>query len=375
MILKFNASQFCEALGVVAKVVKRSSINEILGNVLMTVTSEHVRLEATDNSLHAIAYILEPQPFADHAVTAFDPKRALTFLGPMANGELEVVVPQDRTEAIRFSVKGSRCSLNQVDTIDAFPTFQKLDHTASFQIAGEDFLKLIDQGGQCFEESDALNRFTLTGIHLTYKDGLLKVESCNAAYGTIAKLAAPGSGEADVIVDPKSLATCLRIANDGKDIDVRFVPGRVEFHGETYGAACPIMAGKFPDLSRISRGNPATVFKVNRKEFLAGLSSAQACLHPESSAVDFDVRQGDLKLSTLDRGAGDSEVHLGVETTGSDNLFTLAYRLASVVLKACPGDDAEFFYDPSSPMVFVATPQNADWLGMIATMRLEDSRR
>jgi len=316
--MEFTVEQpaLLKELEVLQGVVERKNTVPILGNVLLSATSEGLELMATDLEVSvrtkAQADVKAEGGVSVSARKLYEIVRLLPNSGVKIKDDAEhwVTVTCDRS---RFRIMGL--------AKEEFPALPSAGKVSKTKIPGALFKKMIDRVIFAVTTDDA--RFALNGALLILKGGMMTlVASDGARLACISeKLEGAKAAKGDeerVLIPRKALSEIARVAEGDEDVFYCRKDSHLFFEIGNAHLTSRVLEGTFPNFEKvIPVGNDKSV-DFNRQELTTALSRVSVLANERSRAIRLSVKDGKAEISSRNPEMGDASETLPVDYSGED---------------------------------------------------------
>ena len=285
------------ALAHVQSAVERRNTVEILGNVLIIVEPDVLRLAATDMEMDVqeTVAVLGGQPGSSTAPAQmlFDLIRKLPDGAKVTltaqGGQLKVTAGRERNY--------------QLPTLSAsqFPILSLGEFPHTFTLTAQALYRLLNKTR--FAMSTDAMRYYLNGVYLHVADGKLCAVTTDAHRLAYAELAAPEGAKAipGVILPRKMVNEVVKILADHGDapVTVQLSAAKIRLQVGGVVVTSKLIDGTFPDYNRVIPKNNTHVFTVPVKPFAVAVDRIITLTTDKDKikAVGCHLSDGMLRLS------------------------------------------------------------------------------
>lgn len=334
MKIEFQRESFLQSFAVAGSVAPSKSTKPVLENVCLEATPSHTVLTATSTD---VAMRLEVTDVTVHqpGVALLPVSRVLPWLRESNEERLTIEVDRDR---ILLKGRYAKVSLQARDP-EEFPPVASFEESAYVRIAASVLRRLVRR--TVFATDNESSRFALGGVLLEAVDDQLIAVATDGRrlarmQGAIERIGASPAGETMTIVPTmamqlleKSLPddeTPVDVATRSNDILVRC--GRTVLYSRLVEGRFPRWRDVFPHDRPQAKRIHLTVGPL-----VSAIRQAVVVADTESRGVDFEFREGTMRLTLNCANIGESVVELPVDYADEPMEISLDYRFFMDFLK------------------------------------------
>jgi len=339
----------------------------ILANVLIEGYRDQLTISATDLTVsmrtHAEAKVVEEGSITLPARRFFQLIRELT--APQI--ELHAATP----EIAHINASSSHFKLNGMHKSE-FPTLPDLTGATSFTLPSHIFKEMLARSSFAAAREDS--RHTINGV-------LMKVSKDTATFvGTDGKRLAMISSpiemdkidEGSYIIPLKAVEEIVKMLDASEDkVKCTLAQDKVELSTGGTTLITKLLAGGYPDVSRVIPKKSSVSVTLHREELISLLRQVSLFTSESSSSVRFTFLSGELQLSANSSEIGEGKVSMPLQYEGQrlDIAFNPVYFLD--ILKHSKDETLDFdITDSYNP---VAARDSTTALFVIMPMRLHEN--
>lgn len=345
------------ALGLdkVEPAVSKKTVLPILLNILLQVSTEGLRLVATDMEI-AIAFTVKAEIEEMGSLTV--PATAFCeFVRSLASGAVIKIESTDNKVVVRSG--RSRCTLAFLPA-EEFPLPPVFDETNCFSLAARPFMSVLQRTE--FSASTDETRYTLNGVQLTILEKMLKGVALDGRRMAIASQALDLDAPAMAAIVPNRAVTeVLHVMNDSTAdhrIQVAIVANSISFKRDHLLLQSRLIDGNFPNYQQNIPTSHSIVLDVLRAE-LVTLVQRVSIGADKLTMITLLLEPNTLRLKSNQQGRVEMEDELPVDYLGE--AFSIAFKGSSFLdaLKAIGTEKVSLCFGvPKAP--FMVKPVNDD---------------
>ena len=319
--------------------------NRTVGDTTDSITS-HVMLTAGPNTLTAMTTdlvagtsIVATAQVAEEGSICLPAKKLAEIVGKMPEyAEVSITADTERWKAtiVCGTYRGTISGMDPVD-MPRSPTMEDLDKEQSLviklQTKGLD--RMIKQVSAFTQEKNVTD-IKLSGVSVTFKGNAVTMMSCDGVRLCVRTIPVTGNLPEEtlqLIMPKKQLNDFANLLDDADEAEIGVtpaqnkmifrVPRRYSYSGIKHvEIASQLLAGPYPDLSRIVPTKSATRIVIQRAAFADALKLANVLADKyhhillEVDPPEKDAKNGQLTISAKNPLDGDSEQTLSVNVQG-----------------------------------------------------------
>lgn len=359
------------ALELVQSTIERRNTIPILGNILIEVIGNEVRLAGTDLDI-------EIEATCDARIESIGKDAAATTLH--ASTLYDIVRKLDKSAEIRIewgaegqaSLKAgrSRFALHTLPASD-FPDIATGELSHNFTLPGKALARLI--GDTAFAISTEETRYYLNGIYF-HTDGpnLVAVATDGHRLAKSTLFAPEGAGGMPGIIVPrKTIGEVQKLIKAAPgDICISLSAHKIRFEAEGYILTSKLVDGTFPDYQRVIPQKNAGRATMERGTLATVADRVMTISGDKERKLKFSLADNRLSVSVRSPNLGEAEEEMPIEYTGTPLEIGFNGRYLSDILGAVDSETVVFALgDPGSPTLIRAS-EEAPALFVLMPMRL-----
>ncbi|OBS09574.1 DNA polymerase III subunit beta [Acidihalobacter prosperus] len=365
MRFTISRSELIKPLQRVIGAVERRQTMAILGNVLLQIENNRMRLTATDLEIELVShcFLIDGE---DGAATL--PARKLYEICKALPEDAEISLDFEEGRAILKS-GGSRFSLVTLPASE-YPNLDEFVAQAQFSLNQAQLKGLLVHSSFAMAQQDV--RYYLNGLLLEVNPGQVTAVATDGHRLALAKLDnAPGSGEHAVIVPRKAIMELVRTL-DERDAQVTIHLGtqaiRLEFDDVRFTSK--LIDGRFPDYKRVIPSGGEKILTVSRETLRQALQRVSILSNEKYRGVRIGLDRQLLRVEAHNPEQEEAQVDLQVDYDGEslDIGFNLTYLMD--VIATVSGDTLQLCFKDSSSSVLITDPDEPSALYVVMPMRL-----
>lgn len=348
MKISCNREKMLSAFQLASSVVPSRTPKEILLNIKLEATPEHVILMATDMDA-GIRIEVEGVSVHTPGKVLLSKDRVGSILREASDETLQI-----ETDGSSLVIKGLQSEFNLPSANpDEFASLVGFDESSYFEVPARLFKELVKR--TVFATDVESTRYALGGvlIEMTGEEII--------AVGTDGRRLArmQGAGKAydghqtqgmTTIVPTKTLSLMERSISDKEEVvhlaarqnDILIRTSRCTFYSR-------LVEGRYPNWRQvIPVREGAVAISGSVGPFFSALRQAAVVADPESRGVDFQFGQGSLVVASRTADVGQSRIEIPISYTGEPIKLTMDYRYVSDFLRVLE-PESTFVLEVSSP--------------------------
>jgi DNA polymerase-3 subunit beta len=347
----------------IQSIVEKRNTMPVLSHFLLNAAKEGSTITATDIET-AIRQPLEAEVQADGRLCI--PARKLFEIVKELEGD--VTVESEDSQWIKVSAGISSFRLACLDP-EEFPVWPEMQEAQELTLKSDVLEGLIERTLYSAGESDT--RYTLNGLLLHLKDGILIVVGTDGHRMALIMTAMEQSAEEIKVIVPRKTASEVRkfLGSEGEVIvrvgknHILFKVGDVEFLAR-------LIEGTYPNYDQVLPSSNDKLVKLDRTRYIKALKRVSVMSKERSHAVKVDLESGVLKLSSSNPDLGEANDEVPAEYEG-DSLsagFNAKYLLD--VLQAMSTENVTFLLKDQLSPTLLMEEGNDNYKCVVMPMRI-----
>lgn len=291
----------------------------LLANILIEAAHDELVLTATDLVV-GIRCVVEAKILSEGATT-LPAKRFAQLIKELTAANLEVSTHANETTEI--IANSSRFKLNGMSK-EEFPILPALDEAFQFEVEQASLRNMLYHTSFAVSRED--NRYTLTGVCMTLRDGVATFA------GTDGKRLA--RAHMPVKIDPSFKGTYIfplkavdeiqkNLGDDGV-ATLYLLKDKIAVKAGKITIITKLLTGEYPDISRIIPVKTEINIQLHREELTSLLRQLMLFTSENSHSVRFTFGEGELKLTANSHNVGEGKVCMPVNYYGER--FEIAFN-------------------------------------------------
>jgi DNA polymerase III subunit beta len=268
MKLTMNAEKLNEGLTKVSKVISNTNTIPILTGIKFVVTEKEIQFVAsnTNETIFHTVPVDGEEISVDEGGQVVLPRDVMD-LAKKAKGAITLTLSDNWLLTATF--RKSEFEFNCMDA-EEFPRLQSLSDKPLFKIKGTDFFELIGRTHFCAAESEL--RPILTGVLLKAENGLLTITATDSFRLSMVKMNCDCSQSFQAVIPALPLSNILKNMDPTEDMEIYVSDTQFSIKTDSTLYLIRLLDGTYPDVSRLISTNHKTKMRIDRNEFLEGIS-------------------------------------------------------------------------------------------------------
>lgn len=329
----------------------------ILSNFLVEAQNDRLVLTATDLTV-SIRCDVEAK-VTETGSTTLPTKRFAQLLRELTAPNIDV---SSNVKEITTLVAGaSRFKINGMNKT-TFPELPEMRHAFSFSIKQSDLKHMFRCTAFAVSKEDT--RYALTGLSVRIANGQVTLLGTDgkrlARYHTALNI--DPSVSADIILPIKAVDEFIKNLEEEGDAKVLIMPDKIGLEANNTLIITKLVAGEYPDVTRVIPQQCSTVVTIHREELLVLLRQVDL-FTGETHSARFAFKDGELSLSSnkIDIGEGDASMPVNYHGPNFEIAFNVAFF--EDILRHCQKETFTIgMNDPYNPAIIA----DGDTLGTIS---------
>lgn len=325
MKFKTNAKDLLECLGKVAPAVGKI---ELLTCVRMSLSSNKLSLCCTDNEICLKAYMMldgdnENGDICFSLKTLVDTLKKVDQEKPVSIKTIEnnkVVISSGRFKSTVQHLDSE--SFPEIDTKGNKVLTAIFKKTDLYQLA-ENTKYSVDVGSY---------RVFLRGVNVRFSNGLAEFVASNGHLMAYCKATVDNDIAYDIIIPKKTLDVISSMAKTAEQevITMNVSSNSISLDIDDTTLVSVLIDAKYPNVAQIINFAPTVSFSVYNDEFVKAIKRVAITSNKNSQAVMLNVKNGEIRLSTMNSQHDESEDFISLPTNTSaeySSAFSAEYLL------------------------------------------------
>lgn len=364
MELKINKNTLVNALTKVEKAAGKSQI-PVLNGIFFEATDKNLRfIGANDEQV-----ITVDVPVDENVVVKESGKivfsKGLTDIAKKLVDETVTIHTDDANLQYRVESKLSNFTFSSFDP-EEFPKFEEPVGEEILELSFEELRDYV--GKLSFASSTEDTRPILQGIHISSKDGQLKLVSTNSHILSQKVVAKETKEEIAITPKAKSLNDSLRVFDSNDTIKVFATSTHLVLKSDDVMIRIRLLDGKYPETDRLVITQFKAILRVDKKEFITALEQVQIVGQSKSmpNAATLSVSGENIKIENNSTEAGKAEIEVPLlELQKNDNdvdikfAFNVKYMIDLV--RATDGNIRIAFVDSMRPISILGLESSGEY--------------
>lgn len=316
------ADEFNFLINKIQNVVPVRPTMPILSNFLLEVKNGVLRLVATDLTV-GISCETEVKMLSE-GVVAIPGKKVAQLVRELTSPHVQITIHENH--AVEIQSGTSKFKIHGMGGKD-FPTLPQVTDSVSFKIPQKQLRGLFHRVS--FAVARDPNRYVLTGALLRIANGemhLLGTDGKRLAR-MHAKIDIDSSFTGSYIIPLNALEEFVNNLTEEGDAKVHLMQGKMAIEVEGTYMVTKLLAGEYPDVSRVIPESSAVAVTLHREELMSLLRQISLFTANANHSVKFSFSDGNLSLSANTAEVGEGKVNMPVNYHGPklDIAFNPAY--------------------------------------------------
>lgn len=343
MKFKTNAKDLLECLGKVAPAVGKA---ELLTCVRMSLTSNKLSLCCTDNEICLKASMMLDGD-NENGDICFSLKTLVDTLKKV-DQDKPVTIKTIENNKVVISSGRFKSTVQYLDS-EYFPEIDTKGNkvlTAIFKKT--DLFQLAESTKFCVDTGSY--RVFLRGVNVRFSNGLAEFVASNGHLMAYCKATVDNDIEYDIIIPKKTLDVISSMTKTAEQeiITMNVSSNSISLDVDDTTVVSVLVDAKYPNVAQIINFAPTVSFSVYNDEFVKAIKRVAITSNKNNQAVMLTVKNGEIRLSTMNSQHDESEDFISLPTNTSaeySSAFSAEYLL--YVLSMLHTEKVCFFGSPS----------------------------
>ncbi len=307
-------------------VVEKRHTMAVLSNILLTVTSDSLKLTATDLEIELVATI-PVKVDAEGVITV--PARKFFDICRGLPEKAMIDISSDAAGKVTVKSSRNKFTLSSLPAKD-FPSIESDFNGASFHVSQKGLLSLLRNTAFSMAQQDV--RYFLNGILLEIKNGSLRVVATDGHRLATSEVALSDASlsERQVIMPRKTVLELTRVCEDSDDkVLIQLGDHHLRVSLPQLTITSKLIDGRYPDYTRVIPAKGQNVLTVDRDQLKQALTLVAILSNEKYRAVRLRFNEGVLGLSANNPEQEQAENELEVQYEGKplEVGFNVGYML------------------------------------------------
>lgn len=305
------AQEFNFLINHVLNVIPAKATVPILSNFLLEVKQGILRLTATDLMV-GITCETDVKMLSEGSV-ALPAKRLAQLIRELTAPTLQINILENHLTEIQAGT--SKFKIHGMSGAD-FPKLPDISGASSFKISQATLKSLFYRVG--FAIAKDPNRYVLTGALLRISNGQMSLLGTDGK--RLARVHTPidldPSFTGSYVIPLKAVDEFLSHLSEEGDATVFLMPDKIAIETEGLKIVTKLLAGEYPDVSRVIPETSEYVVTLHREELITLLRQVALFTADNNHSVKFSFKEGELCLSANASDVGEGKVSMPVNYRG-----------------------------------------------------------
>jgi DNA polymerase-3 subunit beta len=341
------------SLLLVSGAVEKKQTLPILGNVLIKITNNQLRLCATDTEL-SVSALLPIETVEQAGEITVPAKKFIDICRSLNEGVLINVAYKEGRVLIKAG--RSRFSLTTLPATD-FPVLIDESKDVEFQVEKEPLVNLLQATHFCMAQQDV--RYYLNGLLLEFFGRQINAVSTDGHRLAIGQLDIDNTlPEYRLILPRKGVLELLRLLNDVDDDTVSVSVNKNHFYLQTkqYDFASKLIEGRFPNYRRVVPVDNDKAIVIERDPLKRSLSRVSILANEKYRAVQLSVSPKTVTIVASNQEQEEAQEELEADTEGDSISIGLNASYLLDVLNNVPPGNVNIAMSEPTNSILVTSP-------------------
>ena len=352
-------------------VIERKTTIPVLSNVLIEAGDGEILLTVTDLELGMRTSC--PAAVSKGGITTVPARRLLDYARLLPDAELAVKSLDNDSVSLVCGRSRTRIAGMSSENFPELPRMPAVLTEIPAALVANAISKTI------FAVASEESRYTLTGSLLLLKEGSLVMVTTDGhrlAYLEIAHQFDGLKDEFRSLLPRKAMAELLKLATEaGESMAIEFASdeNHLFFRCGQRLLISRKLTGQFPDYERVLPSEPGVKGVVNREEAAAVIRRVSQFADDRSHAIRFEIKPGEVKLTSSGSDAGESEESLPADYSGDPLKIGFNSQYLLDFLGVAETENVEFEFpneESAGQMSLLPSPEGYDYRYVIMPMRV-----
>jgi len=313
MKLKMKRDDLLIGIQTVQNVVSSKATLPILSNVLLEISNNILKLNATDLDI-GISCAIPVESIEEGAIT-IPAKRFSDIIKELPVGDVNIYAKKNN----QIDIEGKNCrfKLNGLPK-EEFPKFPEFKDNEMIRIQQADLKEMFKLTS--FAASHEESRYVLNGVLIELSDDLIRIVATDGRRlaKIEKKLNSSIKKEVSVIIPIKAVQEINRNLKEEGEVSFIIGTNQILFDIDGVLIATRVIEGEFPNYNQVIPKPIKTKVNVNTKDLLYTIKRANLLATPDFQAVKFEIFNDKMVVSKHTPDVGESREEIPIEYTGPE---------------------------------------------------------
>lgn len=300
-----------ELLTKIQNIVPQKPAMPLLTNILVEAVNDELILTSTDLAVGMRCFT--EAKIIEEGATTLPAKRFIQLIRELTAHTLEISTNEHEITTI---IAGSSQFKLHGMSKNEYPALPDMTGAVHFKIKQSALKDMFYRTSFAVSRED--NRYVLTGV-------LMKVAEANATFaGTDGKrlskahipLQIDKAFTGDYVIPFKAVEEIIKNLGDEGDVTLFIMPDKIAVQANNAIVVAMLLAGEYPDISRIIPDQLGNVVTLHREELITLLRQISLFISDSAHSVRFSFSKGELEVTANSSDIGEGKVSMPVNYQG-----------------------------------------------------------
>lgn len=308
-----STQELNQMIGKLLNVVPPKPSMPILSHFLMEVDRDMLTLTASDLSVGMRCQA--PVKMLEAGSTTLPARRLSLLVRELTAPHLEVKMAQP--DIVEITANTSQFKIHGTSS-RGYPKLPEMEHAHEIRIPQQQLKEWLFKVSFAVARED--NRFVLTGALMQIGGGRVTFLATDGK-----RLARAGGAiqvdsafQGSYVLPLKGVEELMKNLSEEGEASLRFTQDKMAVHLGATMMIFKLLAGEYPDVSRVIPTACETHVPLHREELMSLLRQISLFTNENNHSAKFTFSSGDLKLSAQGAGLGEGQVSMPVNYQGPD---------------------------------------------------------
>ncbi len=369
--MKFSVNQkdLQKSLGYCQGVIEKRSTLPILSNVLLEITSGHLKITTTDLDLIFVHKISNVE-ILEEGKTTTSSSIMYDIVRKISSGS-KISFSNSSESKLQLESEKSIFNLNCISASE-FPLMDENFNQNEFLIKSKDLLKLLNK---CkFSISNDETRHYLSGIffHQTQVEDkvYLTAAATDSHRMSVSKIRLNNKIDFEPAILPKKtiFQLCSLLEDFEGDVKISNAKSKIKFELKNSVLISKLIDGKFPNYIQVIPKENQKKLEIALKSFLNSVDRVASISLDKKDGVKFNLKKNMLEMSVNNTNSGDGKESLSVKFDHElDISFNSRYLID--VASQLDGEQIEIYLKDTGSPALIRDPADFDSIYVVMPMK------
>ena len=366
MKLKIEKDQLLETLQKVQSIVGQRTTLPILSNVLLEAKKDKLIFTTTDMEVTLCTSI--DADIQKEGETTLPARRFFSICRDLPGHQVELTLDNENdgevVTIISGSFKGKLSGLSK----DDFPPIPQFQESFSYTIDQSVLKELLQK--TFYAASTDESRPILNGLLMSFKDDKLTVVATDGRRLALIEqdIDIPEAGELDVVIPIKTSSELIKSLKIEGETKIKMSSTQIAFEFDNILIISKLIDGTYPNYKQVIPSQCEERVSIDREILQSAVRRVSLMLDDQSSAVQMDILENKIELSTSTPEIGNANEIIPVKYSGKE--ITISFNPSFLIAPLKHLESDEIFIELSDGASPGVIKSNIPFLYVLMPIRM-----